>query len=717
MGVCGVDNIIKIAHDRFEQAKSYYQEEYDRGESDVRFVFGDQWDEKIKRQRAGRVCLVENRCLPFVHQVVNSVRQANPSIKVHPVDEKSDVDTADILKGIIKNIEVCSKASNAYDSAVWNAASFGRGWLRVNTKYIDGTFDQEINIDRITNPKSVYIDPNSQCQDASDAEWGFVFLDIDKVDFKKQYPKASIEPFTDSGKSWYSDDNVRVAEYFVKQYKDVEISLTNEGVFDSKDVPAGVEVIETRTDKRCTVKWYKITGDEILDETEWLGYCIPLIPVIGEEVFIDGKRQCFSLINQARNPQQMLNYWKTAGVEVVALQPKTPFIGAVGQFESMANEWASANNSNNAVLMYDLVKDEATGQVVPPPQRQPVPTGSMAILQEGQLAADGIKASLGMFDASMGMSGTEISGSAINARKVQGDNSTFHFVDNLAIALRQLGTILVDLIPKIYTGARIARIIGEDGLPKMAPINQPYAKNDNGDLVPAINGVEQQGRYQLDLGKYDVVVDVGSSYSTRREEAVNSMLEVANIDPRIMEIAPDLFFSNLDIPNGQELAKRMKSIIDPKFLTDDPIATQLQQTQEALQQVQSDMEAQVNDLLVKLNTKQDNSEIELNQKQQEIELKKSDLEIKLMKTSAEIRKLEAEANNGIPAEAANDFAEAITQIKDGLNDVSGAVEHIIAARELECCGDDVKEPHENNEVEDFKEGGNAETIEKENEDE
>jgi hypothetical protein len=320
-------------------------------------------------------------------------------------------------------------------------------------------------------------------------------------------------------------ENIRIAEMYKKEHRDVTLYMLHDGQI-LEEKPLAKELIKAqRVERRPIIKWYKLTAREILEETEWPGEYIPIVPVYGVETWLEGKKQAFSLINPAKDPQKMLNYWKTASVEAVALQPRAPFVGAVGQFKSAQKSWQDMNKRNIPVLQYDPVTHK--GVVLPPPQRQSPPVLSPAMMQEATAAGDGIKYALGMHDAALGVHGGEISGSAIAERKLQGDNSTFHYIDNLAIALKHVGRILVDLIPKVYNGARVARILGIDGTPELVKVNQVFEK-ENGDTVV----------HNLSKGRYDVVVDVGESYASKRQQAVQSMLDVAAIDSRIMEVAP-----------------------------------------------------------------------------------------------------------------------------------------------------------------------------------
>mgnify|MGYP006398682835 CR=1 FL=1 len=681
--------LLKTAMDRFQAAQEYCDADYKRGQEDVNFVLGDQWPQKIKEQRQseGRPCLTENRLMPFVHQVVNQIRQARPAIRPKPVDSNADVDTAEVLQGIIRNIETSSDAETAYDTAAYNAVSASIGWIRVNTQYADErSFDQELCIERVLNPFSVLLDPNAKRLDGADANYAFIFDDMDIEEFKELYPDASTEGFevSDEHTDWTSEDKIRIAEYYYREYETKTLVRWRVNVLGEPieqisliDVmPENAEIIEERSVEIPVIKYCKITAADVLEETEVLGKYIPIVPVVGFETWRDGKRELYSLIHQAKDPQSMFNYWKTASTEVVALQPKAPFVGAVGQFNSKAQQWVNANRENYAFLEYDPVIID--GVPMPPPQRQAPPTSSGIQLQEAMAAADGIKASLGMYDASMGEQTNDISGKAIIARQLEGDNSTFHFVDNLSTAMKHVGRILVDLIPKVYSEARIVRILGEDGTENMVPVNQPYGKDQKGNKVPLEPGMPQEGFHKLDAGKYDVVVEVGPAYATRRQEAANAILELSRADSRVLEVAGDIFIKSLDIPNAEEIAKRLRAIMDPALLGDDVEAQRLQTMQQGLAQ----LEQQLKETQAALDAKKNNQEFE-----NQLELKK--LEIDSAKTMAEIKKIEAEINQSIPAASMQDIAAAITELKAQSDDINAAFDLFLSAQEEKATGEPI----------------------------
>ena len=683
------EELLAKAKKHYETCEEYYKTEYIRGSDDLDFLLGEQWEEgiKAKRQKEFRPCLTENRLLAFAHQVINDVRQSRPAIGVVPVDNKSDPETAKILRGMIRNIEVQSSADNVYDTAAWTALSSGYGWMRINTKYVDNnSFDQEIELLRVPDFKSVMIDPNSKTMDGSDADYGFISEDMTRDAFKNNYPDANDMVNTGGNIGWCTEDTVRVCEYFYKEYEEKTIYLLEDGSV-VEEVPQGQEAIDSRTVRIPSVKWCKFTGDEILEKTDWLGQYIPLVPVYGEEVWQDNRRKCFSLISQAKDPQRRYNYWLTASTEIIALQPKAPFIGVAGQFATDGNKWANANNETYAYLQYDPVELPDGTFATVPPQRQNPPVGSPAMFQEMMAAADGIKSTLGMFNASLGQSGNETSGKAILARQAEGDNATFHFVDNLQSSIRQVGRILIDLIPKIYTGPRIVRIIGEDDSKLSVPINQASVRGEGGNRLP----IEQPGQipdafYDINVGKYDVVATVGASYATKRQETANMLQAVLQAAPETFAVLGDIFFKNLDIAESDIIVERLRKLNPAMNDDEDPQAAQLQQAGQMIEGMQQQL-AQM--------------DAALNEKRQK---DSAETAAEIQKTQAEIAKIEAETTKiqaevaaamaqtaGITPEAMQEIVNTIAQLEEQSRDTADAVEIILSAAEGQVPAQEIPE--------------------------
>ena len=603
-------DIIAEAKDAFKACEEADGDNRTRFLDDLRFArLGEQWDEKVKtrREKEGRPCLTLNRMPSFIRQVTNDARQNKPSIKVSPVDNNADVKTAQIINGLIRNIEYTSGADAAYDTAVDFAASGNIGYWRIDLDYACyDTFDLDIKIRRIANPLTVYGDPRSIEADSSDWNVAFITDMMKKEEYLAAYPQAKQADWQGGNKddaSWFEKDGIRVAEYWKRVEVEKNLLLLSDGRaileddflkvneetgYSQRDMAMaqGLQVIQQRATKVYDVRQWLLSGSEVLEkEKKWPGRYIPIVDVRGEEISVEGKRYLFSLINQAKDAQRNFNYWRTSATELVALAPKAPFIGPKGSFATDPN-WGTVNNQTHSYLEYDPVQGQ------PPPQRQTftgVPAGA---LQEALNASDDMKSILGIYDASLGARSNETSGVAITARQREGDVSTFHIIDNLTRGIRHTGVIIIDLIPHVYNKERIVRVMGEDSTTELVTINQRQQGPDGADQV--LNN--------LTIGKYDVVVSSGPSYTTRRQEAAEQMMQLIQAFPQAASVVGDLFAKFLDWPGAEEIATRLKALLPPQLQGLDKVKelppeaqavivalqNQLQQTQQQMQQLQQD---------------------------------------------------------------------------------------------------------------------------------
>ena len=639
------EKLLDQAKTSFEQATDAFEKNQNRYEDDIRFArMGEQWGstDVEERKNQGRPSLTVNRMPSFIRQVVNDARQNKPSIKVHPFDDQADPETAEILNGIIRNIEQVSKADLAYDTAIDCAASGGFGYIRVDLDYADDdTFDMDIRINRVLNPLTIYPDAGSTSADSSDWNYCFVTEMMPTEEFEQKYPNAEVIDWSPGGtvndqdQAWYNTDEVRIAEYWVREEIDSTIYLMSSGDVVSEETfealaeeyaAAGIELLNTRDTTSHKVTQYIINGQEVLETNEWPGKYIPIIPVYGEEVYIEGERHFFSLIHFAKDAQIMYNYWRTTTTELVAMAPKTPWIGPAGSFDTDLSRWQNANTETYSYLEYD-------GDV--PPQRQPFAGPPAGALQEALNASDDMKSVMGLHDASLGAQSNEISGVAINKRVREGDTSTFHFVDNMARAIRHTGIIIVDLIPMIYSKPRIMRVLGEDGSAQTVAVNQQLTKEQEmlqGEQIEQREGMDNI--YDLTVGKYDVTVNAGPSYTTQREEARSSMIALLQAFPQAAAVTGDLVANAMDWPNADVFAKRLKSLLPPGVIDDeqDPRIGQMTEQMQGMEQV-------INQLLADREGKQ--AEIQVDREKLAVDSRKVDIDV----MNAETNRMEAEIKN------------------------------------------------------------------------
>jgi hypothetical protein len=620
------EDFLTLAHERFRtivDAEGVLRQEM---LEDLRFRASEQWPDNVRsmREQDNRPCLTVNRIPQFIRQVTNNQRASRPAIAVSPTGNAPDPDLAEVIQGVVRHIETKSDADVAYSTAGDHQATMGRGYVRVITDYSDDdplNMNQEIRIERVGNPFSVYMDPSSQKPDGSDARYGFVVEDIPKGDYKFRFPDsemAELSEFTATGNSqpeWMPEGNVRIAEYFYveEQRVQVVVVMSAEGVKEQlprsaftsvEELPEGMSLLAEREITTRTVKWALINGVEILEGDalqvggrEWPGKYIPLIPVLGDEININGVKDYRGIVRDAKDPQRMYNYWVSAETEMIALAPRAPFVAAEGQFEGHEAKWRTANIRNYPYLEYK--PKTISGQLAPPPQRQswepPIQAMTMAIAQSD----NDLKSTGGFNDASLGQRGPQESGKALRARQQQDEMANSHYLDNLGRAIRQVGRVIVDLIPKIYDSARVMRITGEDESKRNVMVfageqNQPLPQ-DMEQASPAIEGI-----YDLSVGKYDVTVSVGPSFQTRRQEAVDSLVQFVQAYPNAFPMIGDLLAENMDWPGAKQVAARLKKMLPPRLQDDvnpqdippevqakmQQVEGQLKQIQEAYEQAQ-----------------------------------------------------------------------------------------------------------------------------------
>ncbi|MEI6644057.1 MAG: portal protein [Novosphingobium sp.] len=543
---------------------------------DLKFKKGDQWDEQSVRQREldSRPCLTINNIPAIIHQVVNDVRQNEQSIHVHPVGDGADEEVAEVIEGLIRHIEYDSCADTAYDTALDSAASIGFGFFRLVTEYCNDTsFEQEMKIKRVRNPFTIYLDPSSQEPDGSDAEFGFVTSKEPKKEFERLYPNKDpsydyIAKGTGDDENWLGEDFVRICEYYRFEYETATLVEFSDGLgrvkgkFTVQDIPPGVAPTgRSRQTTLRKVMWYKLTAREVLEKAEVPFKWIPLFPVYGDEIDLDGKVTRFGIIRNAKDPKKMENYWMTAATEEIALRTKVPYIGAMGQFEGVEDDWQSANVKSFSYLEYNPVTIDGTQ--APPPQRQPpadVPSGFIAM---AGMMRDSVKAVTGIYDASLGNRSNETSGIAIRARQHQGDVGNYHFSGNLARTIRHLGRVIISGIPYVYDTQRVLRAMGKDGQASQVEINKPE------EGVDEYGNAVQRVLNDLTIGEYGVVVSSGPAYNTLKQEAAESMVQMSQSWPKLMEVAGDKVVRAMDWPGADDIADRIAKTLPPGLADED----------------------------------------------------------------------------------------------------------------------------------------------------
>lgn len=600
--------IMDEARKRFRRSQSWESSARNHFESDLKFSEGDslnnfQWSQGAQDLRQGRPMLTINRVRQHNLDILNDARQSKVSIRIKPLRDGANFESAQTLEGVIKHIEYISKADNAYQHALSFAVRAGWGYIRLATDYADdNSFDQEIFIRRVKDPRTIYLDPDIAEFDGSDAKFGFVFTDMPKDEFDRTYPKfkdrarnSELAP----DETWCMEDKVRVAEYFRCVPKDDELVAFTDPQTGQQTQQKASEIedelykaiidqpdTKVRSISLTEVEHFMIIGDEIAEEKEWPGSYIPLIRCIGEETIIDGIMDRKGHTRALLDSQRMLNYNASIAVEYGALQSKIPWTGPAAAIEGFERDWEEANTSNKAFLAFNHVDDD--GNPIPKPERVAPPIPMPVAMQGMKDAIEQMYLASGQNQADFGQPGNERSGVAIENRQRQGDNATFHYLDHQASMIQNCGRQILDLIPKVYDTERLLKMRDDSGLESDVQINP-----DSPVPVQTQKTGQDQQTVVLNpkLGVHDVVAEVGKAYATQREEAFAAGIQILSQNKELTPIIGDIVMRSADFPLSEEMAERMRRMVPAQALQDGPppevaaLNAQLQKAQEIIKEM------------------------------------------------------------------------------------------------------------------------------------
>ena len=558
------ERIIRLGREQHKLADDGWRDIYDKASDDMQFVYdvgNGQWptDMRRKRERDRRPVLTINKLQKFVRTLRGDALQNRPRMKVIPVDSFGDVKKAKLYNDLIREIEYLSNAPTAYDTGYGHAIASSIGFFRIATEFEDkNTFDQSLRIKRILNPSSVLFDPSAVEFELEDARYCFVETLIDRKEFEARWPDAAANDFVGTGAklfgNWLQGDKLRIAEYFYKEsVKKTLVQLDNGEILTLSDqiTPEfiqsnGNKIVRDRVVNSHVVKWVKMNGIEVLERADWPGKGIPIIPIFGDEIVVEGKRYYLSFFRGAKGSQQMYNYWATAATETVALAPKMPYMVDHRQIDGFEKEWDEANQKNRMYIRYNAI------QGLQKPTREKGADIPAAIMTMMRSTAFDIEDHLGRYESSKGEASNERSRVAIVERIRQSDKGTFAFVDNFKKAIMAGTRQLIDLIPKVYDTQRALRIMDEAGNERIENVNVPIMGTDGNPTVAN----------DLSVGKYDLIATVGSSYGSKREEMVDTMIKSMQFAPMLAPVIAPLVFKFSDVPGAEEIYKEVKGYVD-----------------------------------------------------------------------------------------------------------------------------------------------------------
>lgn len=553
-----LEEFFEVVHQRFEQAKTYWDPIFDEFRNDVKFLAGDMWNDKVKAARKGQglSTLTIDKISSKIKYIVNNARAAMPGVKVHPVKDGATANTAKIFDGLIKAIGRQSNVKQARIGALKAAVTGGLGAYRVNV--VMDADQKELAYERVTDPTTIYIDPTAKSQVYEDAQWAFVVAWLPEADFNGKYPDCDPNNFAPQYKSWRIKDMVQVVEYWVKG---------EDKLFDH----------------------YLITADKVLSDTlDYAGKYLPIFFLTGEETAVDDVRDFRGVVRGVKDMQMLHNLSKSVSADWIARAATAQWLAEADQVKDYQQMWSRANINGSPVLLY---KGTASGGK---PQRLdpvPPPTGSMETSKETD---EDIRMTIGIRDPLADIPASQ-SGKAIQLQIAQGNVGTFEFTDKLNDLVMYEGKVVTDLVPYVYSYPHIREIIGIDEQVAPVPLNQPYIENG------------EEVMHDLTRGKYTVSISTGPSYQDQRSETSDKLIELVGKYPDMMQVAGDLIVRNMDFEGKDELADRLRAMIPPNVLASSSSSNangpelaqqqmailnqQLQEAQAQIQQAQQEAQA------------------------------------------------------------------------------------------------------------------------------
>ena len=573
-------DIFLEASSRLAQAEQAESDNRARGLVAIAFRNGQQWPDDIKNDRKtdNRPTITVNHTNTFCARLKNQLRQQRPRIKCHPTGGGAKIETAEVITGVIRHIEERSNASVAYDTGVESAIDIGWGYWRIISEYCDPmSFDQELKILPIPNTFTVYEDPLSIMPAGEDRKWLLISETMSRIEYKRKYPNADNSEWQphaagdQSQASWDNKTTIRLAEYYrISEVEDTLLMMADGRPWLKSELPSEESMqaaqfvpmlgpdgkpISRKTTRR-QVQWFRINGTKIIERRDLPGEYIPVVRCEGNVTHLNGRIIRKGMVEDLMDPARMFNYWRSAETERYALAPKAPWVGAEGQFDGHP-EWDDANQRSYSRLVYKPVTGPDGVSLLPPPIRQNPAQVEAGMAQAAAGAQSDLMSVAGMQPENPEIQQRVISGNKyLQRRQGMQDLTHFQYYDKQTYAIMWTGIILLDLIPHYYDTKRMQRIIGDDGVPKIVEINAPAANDDeNQEHAEAIYNV----KHNLEVGRYDVVMDTGPGYQTKREEGTEALLGLLGtpLGEKIAGTSADLVVRGMDFYGADDVADRL----------------------------------------------------------------------------------------------------------------------------------------------------------------
>ena len=509
---------------KLRELESAWSETYDAVRKDNEFLSGGKamWGDDAYKVRSDDDRPIYSVPLlnPYVDTIVAPCRLTPPAMSVKALDSKVNI----LANGIIRGIEMKSNSSECYSNSLHQAVGGGLGWLYLQV--VDGKDGTELEIRHTADPMAMMIDPLSTRVDGSDAQYACYRGHISK-------------------------------ELAIREYGEIEGDALEKGSSTSKffNVPDGsfmdciwYRLVEGGMQITRTIGTKQVYDQTFLDVT-----ILPVVPVIGEQLYAGSSNiRLGGLVRRGKGLNESFNVTLSNIMEMVALAPKAPFIGAHAAFKDNLSAWGTANTKPHSHLGYNHVDKE--GNPIPTPQRADNSAQTMGLQSVADWLISIQSRAIGMNDVMMGGIATaQESGKSLIARMEAADSgSKAGYMEHLTLSITQLAKSLIQLVPVVYAGQRTICIVDENG----------NSTNVTGDVRTILTP---------DVIKYlEVEIQSGPQKEGKRRAAAQSLeTMMTSAGPDKGMLLMDLWVSTQDLPNQDEVKARIQKMLPAELLEDE----------------------------------------------------------------------------------------------------------------------------------------------------
>lgn len=374
-----------------------------------------------------------------------------------------------------------------------------------------------------------------------------------------------------------------------------------------------IRIEEQRESTRSKITEYLLAGEYTLDSTDAPCENIPVIFMDQNSYYNkEGKQICRPFVSDAIDAQRYLNYLGTQSAYILKISRYDQFMASKRNVQSddVQQTWRDPLGVKG-VLLYDA---SPTGEK--PEQLRP-PELSASLGQQYERAIQDMYTSTGMYPARLGQGGGEVSGAAIDARTRQGSYPTYVTFNAINSAITAGGTIVNEMIPRVYDAERVLSLMTPDKGRQNVTINKQV--DEYGATI----------ENDLRKGSFEVRLQAGPSYEGQKAEALDSLNMVLKGNPQLFTAIADLYAENLPLANTIEIKNRLKTLVPPEILEAGKTGEMPQGAQK------SDPAAEAAAMQAQADAQYKMQQIEI--KKQELEMRKKELETK---TELELMEME-----------------------------------------------------------------------------